>query len=57
MEKKWYKSKTLWINIIALAALFLKNQFGFEVSAEETGAVLAVVNLILRAITKTGLSL
>jgi len=52
MEKKWFFSKTVWINLIALVVLFTKNYFGFEVSSEEAGAVLVIVNLVLRAVTK-----
>ena len=47
MKKKWYLSKTLWANLLALAAVF-----GLQVTTEETTAILAVVNIILRIITK-----
>ena len=50
--KAWYKSKTVWVNIIALVALVVQNEIGFKVSAEEQVAILAVVNLILRLLTK-----
>ena len=49
--KKWYKSKTLWTNIIAILVVF-----GLELSGEEMTAVLAVINLILRAVTKEELA-
>lgn len=45
--KKWYKSKMIWANILALIAAF-----GFELSGEEMTAVLAVINIVLRTITK-----
>lgn len=53
--KEWYKSKTVWINIIALAALIAQTQTGFIISPEEQVAVIVVINLILRFITNTGL--
>lgn len=55
-NKKWWKSKTLWINLIAVGAIIVQIKYGFIVSPEEEIAVLAVVNLIVRAFTKTGLS-
>ena len=50
-QKKWYRSRMLWTNLIALLALF-----GFEVNAEEVVAILAVINILLRLITKEGLT-
>ena len=56
MEKKWFYSKTVWVNLIALVVLFTKNYFGFEVSPEEAGSVLVIINLVLRGFTKQGLT-
>ena len=53
--KKWYLSKTFWINAIALIALLVQNSYGFVISPEEQGAIIVVINLILRAVTKEGL--
>ena len=53
--KKWYKSKMLWANGIMLAGLLLQGQLGFTLSAEEGGAIIIIVNAILRLITKSGL--
>jgi len=55
--KKWYKSKTLWVNAIAFTAMLVQSYYGFVIAAEEQAAIIVVVNLILRAITKEGLSL
>ena len=52
MPKKWYTSKTLWVNAIAAAALILQAKFGFIFDIESQGALLVIVNLILRVITK-----
>jgi hypothetical protein len=57
MAKKWYQSKTLWTNLVAAAAIFVSDAFGVELTAEETGAVLVLINLILRLVTKQPLEL
>ncbi len=54
MNKKWYKSKTLWINVIAIVGIVAT---GKEFDAQTVGVVLAVLNIILRAITKESLEL
>ena len=50
-QKKWYRSRMLWANLIALFATF-----GFEITGEEAVAILAVVNILLRFVTKKGLT-
>ena len=55
--KVWYKSKTLWTNIIALIVLLVQAQYGFIILPEEQIAILAVINLILRGLTGSGLQL
>ncbi|HSW63102.1 MAG TPA: hypothetical protein VLH56_07325 [Dissulfurispiraceae bacterium] len=47
MMKKWWKSKTVWANILALVVAF-----GIDLREQEIVAILAVINLVLRAITK-----
>ncbi len=56
--KKWYHSKTLWLNFISIIVLVVLN-LGFidasqEIASAEAG-ILAVINLILRLATKQGL--
>jgi hypothetical protein len=54
--KKWYESKTLWINFIALIAIVLQGITGKEILSTETqGIVLTVVNMVMRLVTKHGL--
>jgi len=53
--KKWIRSKTLWVNIIAIVAIILQAEYGFVISPEVEVAALGMINLILRAITKEGL--
>jgi hypothetical protein len=55
--KKWYLSKTLWVNIVALAAMIIQANYGFVIAIEEQAAIIVIVNLVLRAITKEGLEL
>ena len=58
MKKKWYYSKTLYVNMIAIVATVLLNVGLEEVSQEIATAevsILGVINLILRLVTKQGL--
>ena len=52
--KPWYKSKTIWVNLIALIAI-LASFKGIEITPEEqaqiVAGILAVVNILLRFIT------
>jgi len=49
--KAWWRSKTLWINVIAGAALLAQSQLGLVIDGEVQAAILTVVNLLLRLIT------
>lgn len=49
---KWYASKTLWVNLIAIAGAQIANRLGFTLSAADQVTILGIVNLALRAITK-----
>ena len=50
--KYWFKSKTIWINLIAVIALAIQTQYGYAISLENQAIILVVVNMILRVITK-----
>jgi hypothetical protein len=53
MENKiWYASKILWVNLIALIGMVLQGKFGYVLSPEIQVVILALINMILRAITK-----
>lgn len=56
--KKWYTSKTLYVNIIGIIVIAV-TAFGYEnVSAEILAAeasILAIINFVLRLVTNTGL--
>lgn len=54
--KKWYLSKTLWVNAIALVAMGVQIATGKEVLSAETQLImLSGINFALRMITKEGL--
>jgi hypothetical protein len=47
--KKWYLSKTLWANIIAVVAIVVGE---YNLTPDTQVAILGVVNLLLRLVTK-----
>lgn len=51
MPKKWYESKTIWLNGIAFICTLIQTKTGYVVDPAVQGALLTVANLILRAIT------
>jgi len=52
MIKKWYISKTVWLNILATIAIIAQAQYGFVLAPEVQGYVLTGLNFLLRLITK-----
>ena len=52
--KPWYKSKTIWVNVVAFLATFASFK-GVNVTPEEQAqivtGILAVVNILLRFVT------
>ena len=53
--KSFWQSKTLWLNFIAAAAGVLQTYTGFVVSPEVQAAVLIILNVILRLVTKSAI--
>ena len=53
MSKTWYKSKTLWVNAIAIAGILMGATNG--VDPELQVGILAAINFIIRLITKEAL--
>ena len=51
LGKSWFRSKTLWINIVAVIAVLFGQYVGIDMTGEENVAFLGVVNFILRLIT------
>ena len=51
--KKWYQSKTLFTNFLMLAGVLLLNTTGVDyLTPEVQGAIMVIVNVILRVVTK-----
>lgn len=51
-SKAWYLSKTLWTNFILGVAVYIFPQIGENISEDLLVSIFAVVNIILRAVTK-----
>lgn len=56
MGKKWYASKTIWVNVVAAISSFVASQFGYKISVEMQAGILMGLNIILRIITKEPLT-
>jgi len=54
--KEWWRSKTIWVNVLFLVSMVIARIWGFEISGEEQMAFIIVVNLVLRAFTGSGLA-
>lgn len=54
-KKKWYKSRTLWGNALAMVVIIALQQWGVEITETETGAGMVLLNCIFRLITGSGL--
>lgn len=50
-SKPFWVSKMFWVNILAAVGLLIQSQTGFVIDLETQGAILIVVNLVLRAVT------
>lgn len=50
--KKWYWSKTFWINAVMAAALSIQMKYGFVIGPELQAYIISGVNLVLRKLTK-----
>ena len=48
MNKLWYESKQLWLNVLAIVGLIF---FGGELPTETVAMILALLNFLLRLIT------
>lgn len=58
MEKSFLLSKTLWVNVLVLAGtLFGVKELAPELSEEIVLAAVAVINIVLRLVTKDPIKL
>ena len=60
-SKKWYTSRTLWVNIVAFIATItgifgLDLGLGPETQATFVAAIMSIVNIVLRFDTKTAIT-
>lgn len=52
MDKKWYYSKTVWVNIISLIVVIINEKTKLNIITPEIEVyLLAFINLILRTIS------
>lgn len=51
MTKNYVTSKTLWMNLVALAAIIAQGQFGFVIDPSMQAALIVVINMLLRMVT------
>jgi hypothetical protein len=58
-NKEFWKSRTLWVNFIAIVGIVLNSIYGIDLDAETQAAlatsILAVINIILRLLTNQGI--
>ncbi len=53
--KKWYHSRILWLNIIALIATVVELATGYVLAAAIQDSIVAIINIVLRTRTDQGL--
>ena len=52
MDKKWYVSKTVWLNVLATIGIVVQSYSGFVIEPVLQGYILTGLNLVLRFVTK-----
>ena len=53
ISKKWYASKTLWINLLSMTSILAQTYYKTDVLPPEVQvSLLAVINIVLRTVTK-----
>lgn len=57
-SKKWYTSKTLWANAIAIVLMLFGPMLGIPIEEHPDVAVgiLGFINIVLRIVTKTSVN-
>ena len=51
--KKWYTSKTIWVNVVAVLTSVVSARFGYAISAEVQVGILTGLNVLLRKVTSS----
>jgi len=50
--KKWYASKTIWVNFLAILGIVLERQFELDILSDEIKtSLLVLINVTLRLVT------
>lgn len=55
MNKPWYQSRMLWTNALAIVVWAVQVRYGFVIDKDIQAAIIAVVNIVLRLDTNTGI--
>jgi hypothetical protein len=55
-SKKFWLSKTFWMNVLAIIFIVVASLTGWEAPAPVMVTALGVINILLRSITKTEIS-
>ena len=56
MIKEWYRSRTVWVNLLAFAAFMTQAITGEEIlNTEFQAVIIAVLNIVLRFQTDTAI--
>ena len=57
LNKKWYLSKTLWINVLSIVGILIQTKLGNPIIAPELEVtLLSVINIIIRTVTKSNIT-
>ena len=58
VTKKWYMSKTFYLNAIAIILIAVQSSIGVEIiPLDLQGTIIAVCNLVVRCITNSSITL
>ena len=56
-SKKFWQSKTFWVNLISIVALIVQSKTGYVVNPSAQAIALGAVNVALRTVTKSAVTL
>lgn len=55
-SKKFWQSKTFWVNVLSAAGIVVQTKTGFVIDPATQAVGLTVINGVLRAVTKEPVS-
>jgi len=50
-------SRTIWANVVVMAAIVVARRFGYELTVDEQAVIVAAMNIALRFLTQAPLAL